>query len=195
MKLLHLDASIQGENSASRLLSAAVVERLAALDPTVQVARRDLAADALPHITLPALAGEQGTALQDEFLAADIIVIGAPMYNFGIPTQLKSWFDHVLVAGKTFRYGPEGAEGLVGAKRVIVVHSRGGLYGADSANAANEHAESHLRAMLGFVGITDPIFVVAEGVAYGPEQRQAALDAALAAIASIGSDAVLAAAA
>ena len=179
MKLLHLDSSIQGGNSASRAVSSAVVERLRAADGTLETRYRDLAADPLPHLTLPGFATEQAAAVLDEFLAADVVVIGAPMYNFGIASQLKAWFDHILVAGKTFRYGENGVEGLVPGKKVIVALSRGGIYSEGPA-AAMEHAEAHLRAIFGFIGINDVEFVVTEGVALGAEQREAALRAAFA---------------
>lgn len=185
MKLLHLDSSVQAENSASRALSAAIVARFSALDPMIEVAYRDLAADPLPHLTLDRFASDDGQAVLERFLGADIVVIGAPMYNFAIPTQLKAWFDHILVAGRTFRYGAEGVEGLVGGKRVIIAASRGGLYGEGSPTATFEHAERHVRAMLGFVGVTDLDVIVAEGVAFGPDQREAALAAALDRIAVI----------
>jgi len=179
MKLLHLDSSIQGENSASRAVSAAVVDRLRAVDQNLQVAYRDLAADPLPHITLPGFATGQAAAVLDEFLEADLVVIGAPMYNFGMASQLKAWFDHILVAGKTFRYGNAGVEGLVPDKKVIVALSRGGIY-SDGPAAAMEHAEAHIRTIFGFLGIDQVEFVVAEGVALGAEQRASALEAALA---------------
>jgi FMN-dependent NADH-azoreductase len=179
MKLLHLDSSIQGENSASRAVSSAVVERLRAANGTFETRYRDLAADPLPHLTLPGFATEQAAAVLNEFLAADVVVIGAPMYNFGIASQLKAWFDHILVAGKTFRYGLNGVEGLVPGKKVIVALSRGGIYSEGPA-AAMEHAEAHLRAILSFIGIDDVEFVVTEGVALGAEQREAALRAAFA---------------
>lgn len=175
MKLLHLDSSIQGAASATRALSAAIVERLSARHDTMEIRYRDLSADPLPHITLPGFATDAATAVLEEFLSADIVVIGAPMYNFGIPTQLKGWFDHILVANKTFRYTANGAEGLAGGKRIIVALSRGGIY-SQGPVMAMEHAETHLRAMLAFIGIEDVEFVIAEGVAIGPEQRQAALD-------------------
>lgn len=185
MKLLHLDSSVQAENSASRALSAAIVDRLGALDPALEVAYRDLAADPLPHLTLDRFASDEGQAVLEQFLGADIVVIGAPMYNFAIPTQLKAWFDHILVAGRTFRYGAEGVEGLVGGKRAIIAASRGGLYGEGSPTAAFDHAERHVRAMLGFVGVTDLDVIVAEGIAFGPDQREAAIAAALDRIAAI----------
>ena len=107
----------------------------------------------------------------DEFLAADTIVVGAPMYNFTVPSQLKAWIDRILVAGKTFRYGANGPEGLAGGKRVIVALSRGGFY---EDNSAFEHAKSYLQAAFGFIGIT-PEFVTADGIAVGPEQREAGI--------------------
>lgn len=185
MTVLHLDSSILGANSVSRTVSAAVVERLAAEHPGTAIVRRDLAADPLPHLTLADLPavhplsvasdGSSGDAVLAEFLEADTVVIGVPMYNFGIPSQLKAWFDRILVPGVTFSYGANGPEGLVGDKRVILTLSRGGVF---QPGAASEHAESHLRSILGFIGIT-PEIVIAEGVGYGPEARQAALDGAL----------------
>lgn len=181
MQLLHLDSSIQGETSVTRLLSAAVVERYRQRVGGITVDYRDLAAAPLPHITLPRFGTDAAEAVLAEFLAADVLVLGAPMYNFGIPSQLKSWFDHILVAGKTFRYGAGGVEGLAAAKQAVVVVSRGGVY-AEAPAAALEHAETHLRAMLGFIGIDRPQIIVAEGVAMGEEPRRAAIDAALAAV-------------
>jgi len=177
MKVLHLDSSIQADNSASRAISAAVVDQLRRSSAELDIVHRDLGAEPLPHLTLAGFGTSQAADTLDEFLAADIVVIGAPMYNFGISTQLKSWFDHILVSGKTFRYGASGAEGLAGAKRVIVALARGGIYG-DGPGAAMEHAETHLRAMLGFIGIA-PEFIIAEGIAMGPEQREQAVAAAL----------------
>lgn len=183
MKLLHLDSSIQGDNSVSRALSSAVVSRLKKIQPGIEVSYRDLAGAPLPHITLPGFATAEAEAVIEQFLAADIVVIGAPMYNFAVPSQLKGWLDHILVAGRTFSYGPEGAKGLAGGKHVIVAHSRGGVYSADSPAAGFEHAESYLRAVLSFIGITDPQFITAEGVNLGQEARAAAIEAATAAIA------------
>lgn len=179
MKLLHLDSSIQGAASASRAISAAVVEHLRAADPSLNITYRDLAASPLPHITLAGLASPDAQQVLKEFLDADIVVIGAPMYNFGVPSQLKAWIDHIAIAGQTFQYGPEGVVGLAAGKRVVVALSRGGYYGAGSPAAAVEHAETYLRAVLGFIGITDPQVIAAEGLAMGAEQREAALAAAL----------------
>lgn len=194
MNLLHIDASILGASSASRQLSAAIVDKLKSGAAGLSVTYRDLAKDPLMHLSGEHLAAAQGAvpetpavqsdlaasqAVLEEFLAADVIVIGAPMYNFTISSQLKAWIDRILVAGKTFRYGANGAEGLAGNKRVIVAISRGGLYGATAPAAPLEHAESYLRGVLGFIGINNPEFIVAEGLMTGPEQRQKAMDSAL----------------
>jgi FMN-dependent NADH-azoreductase len=196
MKLLHIDASILGANSVSRQVSAAVVDRLrkATPEPDINYTYRDLTAAPLSHLSGDHLATAQGavpeaSALQNdiaasqaalaEFLAADIVVIGAAMYNFTIPSQLKAWIDRILVAGKTFRYSAKGPEGLVGSKRVIIVISRGGFYGAGTPAAAAEHLETYLRAVFGFIGISNPEIIVAEGLQIGPEQRKAALDGAM----------------
>jgi FMN-dependent NADH-azoreductase len=176
MKLLHLDSSILGENSVSRVVSAAIVGQLRKQHPDLDVAYRDLVAQPLDHLTLPALAD---AAYVDEFMASDIVVIGAGMYNFTLPSQLKAWIDRVLIAGKTFRYGPNGAEGLAAGKRVIIALARGGLYGEGSAAAALEHAETYLKTVFAFVGVTDVEFIIAEGIALGAEHRQTALDGAL----------------
>jgi len=179
MKLLHLDSSITGDGSVSRQLSAAIVDRLRAADPAIEVSYRDLVADPIEHLTLGHLpaASEESRALLDQFLASDTVVIGVPMYNFTLPSQLKAWLDRILIAGETFAYGPEGPSGLAGGKRVIVALSRGGLYGEGSPAAAFEHAETYLKAVFGFIGIT-PEIVVAEGVAIGPDQRAHAIDGA-----------------
>jgi FMN-dependent NADH-azoreductase len=194
MKLLHIDASILGDNSVSRAASAAAVARLKAEIPGLEIVRRDLAAAPLAHLSgahLAAAAGaeasseieaenaEAGRAL-NEFIAADIVVIGAPMYNFTIPSQLKAWIDRVLVAGRTFRYDEDGKPlGLAGTKRVIVAIARGGFYGADTPMSAFEHAESYLRIAFAFIGVAKVEFLVAEGLMAGPGMRERALEAAL----------------
>lgn len=183
MKLLHIDSSITGDNSVSRQLSASIVAALTASDPSVAVTRRDLAAAPLGHFDLGALPGDgnaaaiESEAVLTEFLAADTVVIGAPMYNFTLPTQLKSWIDRILVAGRTFRYTATGPEGLAGGKRVIIAVSRGSVYEAGTPIAALEHLETYLTGVFGFIGIT-PEFVVAEGIAIGPDHRAAAIEAA-----------------
>ena len=121
----------------------------------------------------------------NEFLAADIVVLGAPMYNFTLPSQLKAWIDRILVAGKTFRYGASGAEGLAGNKRVVIAISRGGLYGPGAPAAVLEHLETYLRGVFGFIGVTDPELIVAEGLLLGPEQRAGSMQRALQAIGAL----------
>ena len=145
MHILQIDSSISGDNSVSRALTAAIVGELTGHDGAATVTYRDVVADPLDHLTLPGFASAQSQAVMAEFEAADVIVIGAPMYNFTIPTQLKAWFDRILIAGKTFRYTATGPEGLAGAKRVIVAIARGGLYGEGSAQRSTEHAETYLR--------------------------------------------------
>jgi FMN-dependent NADH-azoreductase len=186
MKLLHLDTSALGANSVTRELSAAIVARWQDAAPGLAVEYRDLDSDPLPHLTGPVLTGAdadakaQSDAAMDQFLASDVIVIGAPMYNFGIPSTLKAWIDRVAVAGKTFRYTDAGVpEGLATGKRMIVASGRGGVYG-DSSPA--DFQEAYLRHTFGFLGITDIEFVRAEGVAYSPQHRSDALTAAHASI-------------
>jgi FMN-dependent NADH-azoreductase len=173
--ILHLDSSINGENSASRAISKNIVGQLKSALWGEQVVYRDLVADPLPHLTLDSFAD---ASVLDQFMAADTIVIGAPMYNFTLPTQLKAWLDRILVAGKTFRYTENGPEGLAGGKRVIIALARGGIYGEGSPAAGLEHLETYLRGVFGFIGI-EPEFVAADGLAIGPEQREASINAAL----------------
>jgi FMN-dependent NADH-azoreductase len=181
MKLLHLDASSLGQHSVSRELSAAIVNQLAEESPSLQITYRDLSTHNLPHWT-PVMDAESdaaklGQAVLDEFLEADVVVIGAPMYNFGIPSQLKAWIDRVVVAGKTFRYTPAGPEGLAGGKRVIIASSRGGVYSTGPA-AGMDFQENYLRAVLGFIGIDDIQFIRAEGVNMSAEHKAKAIASA-----------------
>ena len=174
MTILHIDSSITGENSASRRLSGSIVEQISDGSNSA-IVYRDLAGDPLPHLTLDAFAD---TSVLDEFLAADTIVIGAPMYNFTLPSQLKAWIDRIAVAGKTFRYTESGPEGLAGGKRVIIALARGGVYSGASPAAALEHLETYLRGVFNFIGI-EPEFVIAEGLNLGPDQREQSLAGAL----------------
>lgn len=193
MKLLHVDSSILGQGSVSRTLSGEIVAAFRANHPEAEVVYRDLAVDAVGHLTGAHLAALQGVspadpaierdiaagqAALDEFLAADVVVVGAPMYNFGIPSQLKAWIDRLAVAGKTFRYTEKGPEGLAGSKRLIVASSRGGFFGPGSPAASLDHQETYLRALFGFLGIKNISFVRAEGVAMGPKAREDAVAAA-----------------
>jgi FMN-dependent NADH-azoreductase len=173
--ILQIDASINGENSASRAISRSIVDQLKPEPWGEQVVYRDLAAEPLPHLTLDAFAD---TSVLDEFLAADTIVIGAPMYNFTLPTQLKAWIDRIVIAGRTFRYTETGPEGLASGKRVIVALARGGMYDQGSPAAALEHLETYLRGVFNFIGI-EPEFVAADGLSISPEQRESSLSQAL----------------
>jgi FMN-dependent NADH-azoreductase len=193
MKLLHIDSSVLGPHSVSRQVSAAIVERLREATPNLDIVYRDLTSTPLAHLSGSHLAAGQGAtpdaalsqdlaagqAVLNEFLAADIVVLGAPMYNFTIPSQLKAWIDRIVVAGKTFKYSAAGPEGLAGNKRVIVAISRGGFYGAGTPAAVGEHLETYLRWVFGFIGIKNPEFIFADGIQVGLEHREKALAGAL----------------
>jgi len=159
MKLLHIDSGILGEHSVSRRLTAAVAAQWTADVPDLDVTYRDLAAEPLDHLSGAVVASgfADGAAALEEFLAADVIVVGAPMYNFTIPSQLKAWIDRLAVQGKTFRYTESGPVGLAGGKTLIVVSTRGGFYGADTPLAGLDHQEAYLRTVFGFLGITDDL--------------------------------------
>ncbi|KIZ51851.1 FMN-dependent NADH-azoreductase [Pseudomonas oryzihabitans] len=191
MKLLHIDSSILGDHSASRALTAKVVAALKAATPGLEVSYHDLAHDALgdfsaASLTAGATPGEQRSAEQrdeaernaralQEFLAADVLVLGAPMYNFTIPTQLKAWIDRITVAGTTFRYSEAGPVGLCEGKKAIIVATAGGIHAGKPTGLA--HAD-YLKLVLSFLGITDVQTVYAEGLAYGDEAKSAALASA-----------------
>ena len=164
LKMLHDTGALSGEIGEK---IAAAVQGGAQLEPSAQ-----------------AEFGETSAAL-DEFVAADVVVIGAPMYNFGVPSQLKAWIDCLAAPGRTFRYSAAGVEGLCGGKKVIIASSRGGFYAAPSPMALMDHQESFLTGFFGFIGITDITFVRAEGVSLGPEQRQRAIESALAEAAAL----------
>jgi FMN-dependent NADH-azoreductase len=200
MKILHIDSSILGGASVSRQLSAGIVARLKATYPGAEVTYRDIGANPLPHLSGAVLAAAQGPQevtgdlAQDlktggevlaEFLAADALVIGAPMYNFGVSSQLKAWIDRIAVAGKTFRYTEKGPEGLAGDKKILVALSRGGFYGPESGMNAFEHQESHLKAVFTFLGIRDITFVAAEGLNISADQKAASLQKATSEIAAL----------
>ena len=195
MKLLHLDSSILGTHSVSRILSAEIVDQQLRLYPGLEIIYRDLAADPLMHLSPAHIAAFQGTSPEDsavqsdiadggrvldELFAASILVIGAPMYNFAISSQLKAWIDRLVVAGRTFRYTEKGVpESLLPrGKKAIIASSRGGSYGQDSPAAFLDHQESYLKAALGFIGITDVTIIRAENIGKGADAREAALAAA-----------------
>ncbi|PII15842.1 FMN-dependent NADH-azoreductase [Stenotrophomonas indicatrix] len=200
MKFLHLDSSMLGAASVSRQISREIVDRLTQLHPGAEVVARDLASDPAFHLSSAHLAAFQGAqtdnrALTDdlvkgsdyiqELLEADVLVIGAPMYNLTIPTPLKAWIDRIAVAGKTFRYTETGPEGLLKGKRAFIASARGSIYNPGGPMAALEHQESYLLGLLAFLGITDVQVVRAEGTAYGAEAKEAALQQAQDAIAKI----------
>ena len=200
MKVLHIDSSILGTQSATRELGAAAVEALRRNNAGTEVRYLDLAREPLDHLTgelflartTPSATPRDGhlqreietsERVSNDFLAADVIVVGAPMYNFSIPSQLKAWIDRIAVAGKTFRYTDRGPEGLAKGKKVIIVSARGGAYGPGSPAAALDFQENYLRGVFGFLGITDVEFVRAEGLSKGGEQRERSIAAAREAIA------------
>jgi FMN-dependent NADH-azoreductase len=180
--VLVITSSIAGAASVSGGLVERTVAQLRAKDPGLQVSTRDLSRSPIPHLDTDAVAAVRGEpaddaqrtartvsdTIVDELKSADVLVIGAPMYNFGIPSTLKTWFDYVLRAGVTFRYTEAGPEGLLKGKRAIVVLSRGGLYSEGPAQAYDSQ-EPHLRTLLGFMGVTNVVFVRAERLAMGPE--------------------------
>lgn len=185
MKLLHIDSAATGAGSVTRELTAAIVARWQAAVPGLSVTHRDLDAEPLPHLTGPVLAkadpaiAEAGEHTLQQFLDSDVIVVGAPMYNFSIPSTLKAWIDRVAIAGRTFRYTENGPEGLAKGKRLVIASGRGGIYGD---NSPADFQEAYLRQLFGFLGVTDIEFVRAEGVAYSPQHRTDALEGAKAAI-------------
>jgi FMN-dependent NADH-azoreductase len=200
MQLLHLDSSVSGDASVSRQLSAGVVARQQALHPGLRVVVRDLAADPALHLSSAHMAAFQGVptddatitadllkgnAYLDELLASDVLVIGAPMYNFSIPTPLKAWIDRVAVAGKTFGYTANGPHGLLLGKKAFIASARGGVYTTGSPAAAFEHQESYLIGLLAFLGVVDVSVVRAEGLALGQQAKDAAISQALADIAAL----------
>lgn len=204
MKILHLDSSITGPNSVSRVLSAEIVAAQVARNPKAEVIYHDLAMTPAMHISPAHLAAFLGgvvesTALRedlalgaqylDELMGADVIVIGVPMYNHGIPTQLKSWIDRVVVAGKTFRYTENGPIGLLSpGKKAFLATSSGGFYSGESPAKFLEHTESYLRGVLAHMGLRDVTVFRAEGIGLGPDARKRAIDDALRSIDNFHSD-------
>lgn len=196
--ILVIDSSANGDASVSKLLVGEALAGLLAAHAGASVVRHDLGANPIPHITAANLAGLRGEpataeekatrALSDQLIAelkeADIILVGAPMYNFGVSTVLRSWFDHVLRAGQTFAYSAEGPKGLLTGKRAIVIEARGGFYSEGPAKGI-DFQEPYLRQLFGFVGVTDVTFVHAEKIGFGPEARAAAIDGAKAKLAAI----------
>jgi FMN-dependent NADH-azoreductase len=198
-KVLVLNSSALGGASVSNQVVQDALVELRARDPGLVVTVRDLGANPIPHLNSDSASALRGVApaneaqaiaqkLSDtliaELKAADTILIGAPMYNFGIPSTLKAWFDYVLRAGITFRYTEAGPVGLLEGKRAIVIESRGGYY-SEGATKVLDSQEPHLKTLLGFVGIKDTTFIRVEKLAFGPEARQQALDGARAQLGAV----------
>lgn len=192
-KVLIINSSALGEASVSNRLTGELAARLKAADPATAIVVRDIGSDPIPHLTADTVGAIRGAAetdvarttqalsdrLIEEIDTADILVIGSPMYNFGISSTLKTWFDHVLRAGRTFRYTDEGvALGLMTGKKAVVVESRAGFY-SEGAAGGMDSQEPHLRTMLSFMGITDIVFVRAEKLAFGPDAASAAIAGAI----------------
>ena len=194
MKLLHIDSSPLAANSVSRQLTRRTVDQWTAAHPGTAVEHLDLAQDAPTHLNMESLGfrlapGAEGLTeaqkrenavserLVSQFLAADVVVLGAPMYNFSVPSQLKAWIDRIAQVGRTFKYTDKGPQGLAGGKTVIVVSTRGGVYSSGPA-AGMDHQESYLKGVLGFLGVTDVRFVRAEGLAMGEEAKAKAIASA-----------------
>lgn len=190
-QVLIVTSSAQSDQSVSSRLADHFEAQLRAADPGVRIVRRDVGAQPLPHLTAANVAAIRGTPqtqeelatrrLSDELIgelgAADLIVIASPMYNFGISSTLKAWFDHVLRAGVTFRYTEQGPEGLLKGRKVVVIESRAGLYSEGEASVMDGQ-EPHLRAMLGFMGLEDISWVRAERLAFGAETAEASIGGA-----------------
>ena len=191
MKILQINSSARSEGSQSARLANTIVERLKAAQPDAELTLRDLASTPHPALDEAALGAlftpaEQRTpaqnarvALDDALIAevqsADVLVLGVPMYNFGVTTQLKNWIDAIARAKVTFQYTANGPEGLLKDKKVYIALTRGGVY-------RDTHADSqvpYLKMVLGFLGLTDIEFVYAEGMAMGPEAEQKAIASAL----------------
>ena len=192
MNLLHLDSSILGPNSVSRSLSSTVVDQLRQKVPGLRVTYRDLAAEPIPHLSGPYVAATRGgvdvppdvalsedlalgEVVMQEFLAADVVVIGVAFYNFSISSQLKAWIDRIAIAGKTFRYTESGQLQGLAAKTRHPGHCRGGFYGYGSPAQAMEHAETYLRSAFSFIGVTNLDVIEADGLKVSAEQRETAI--------------------
>ena len=195
--LLFVASSLFGDGSQSRQIASELIDRWRQTHPRTTVVERDLTADGIPHLSLAAFtasltpaearsfAEQRAAALADALIeeveAADVIVLAVPMYNFSIPSTLKAWIDHITRAGRTFRYGPAGAEGLLKGRKVFVITGRGGIYSDDSPAKGMDFQEPYLRAMLGFLGL-DVTFIHVEGLKIGPEAAASGIERARKAI-------------
>lgn len=206
MNILHLDSSALGDFSASRQLTAAAVASLSAAAPGASVVYRDLAATPLTHISGPLLQvmraqwnkaipmnqelsteAMQSELLLMEFLDADVIVVGAPMYNFSVPSTLKAWLDRIVQRDRTFTYDRKGnSRGLAQGKKVVLVSTRGGSMAGQPDETRMDHQEAYLLAVFNYIGISDVNIVRAEGIDLGPNVRQHAIEGALRRAAELG---------
>lgn len=201
MKILHIDSSIMGSHSVTRTLSSTLVAQIQRNYPEAQVAYRDLVDDEIKHLTGPIAAGFRHAEIKDftqatlrehqlsealvrEFLESEMLVIGAPMYNFSVSSQLKAWLDRIAQVGRTFKYTEHGPVGLSGGKRIIVVSARGGFY-SEGPLQKMDFQESYLRAFFGFLGVSDVHFIRAEGVSKGQHVRDQGVEKAVAAMSAV----------
>ena len=196
-RVLIIESSARQQDSVSRQLTQQFISQWQAAHPADQITVRDLAINPVPHLDSTLLGGwmkpaeqrneieqlalERSNQLTDELVEADVLVLAAPMYNFAIPSTLKAWFDHVLRAGVTFKYGETGPQGLLTGKRAYVLTARGGIY----AGSSLDHQEPYLRQVLGFVGIHDVTFIHAEGLNMGGDFLEKGLNQAKAKLAQV----------
>lgn len=195
MNVLQIDSSVLSASSVSRQLTKSIAESLQQQNANLKLTYRDVSSNPINHLSSEILTSrfidasewseEQkaeaklNETLLNELFAADVVIIGAPMYNFAIPTQLKSWLDRVLVAGRTFKYTEQGPVGLLENKRAIIASSRGGMYSTSEAGKMMDFQEDYLRTALGFIGITDIEIIRAEGVNLSSENKEKALENAI----------------
>ena len=189
-RVLIIESSARQQDSVSRQLTQTFISQWKAAHPDDQITVRDLAVNPVPHLDINLLGGwmkpaeqrndieqvalERSNQLTDELLAADVLVMAAPMYNFAIPSTLKAWLDHVLRAGVTFKYTATGPQGLLTGKRAIVLTARGGIH----TGATSDHQEPYLRQVMGFIGIHDVTFIHAEGMNLGGDFQEKGLNQA-----------------
>lgn len=200
MKILHIDSSIMGERSVSRQLSTAAAARLRAQHVDAEYTHIDLADEPVPHLTGATMAALHnpeghapatlddlalGNAILDQFLAADVVIFGVGLYNFSVPSQLKTWIDRIMIPGRTFRYTPHGPQGITPHKRIIIAISRGGDYSQSPQIKAMEHCETYLQTVFAIIGIPNIEFVIAEGVSVSDDARQIAINKTLGEIAAL----------
>nr|WP_314875996.1 FMN-dependent NADH-azoreductase [uncultured Pseudomonas sp.] len=196
-RVLIIESSARQQDSVSRQLTRDFIQQWQAAHPADQISVRDVAANPLPHLDADLLGGwmkpdeqrspleqaafERSNLLTEELLAADVLVMAAPMYNFTIPSTLKAWLDHVLRAGITFKYTPTGPQGLLQGKRAIVLTARGGIH----AGAGSDHQEPYLRQAMAFIGIHEVEFIHAEGLNMSGDFHEKGLNQAKARLAAL----------